>query len=194
MNIVNRIIMIVLIPIVGIAITLLAISPNGFWVQLIGFVKTYETVRINEEIQWRLVYLAVAMFIDLVLLLFWLFEIRRPPQHMIRVRRENGGEIRLPIESIAERLAYHIDQVHEVIDVRPKVSAKSGGVAVHLYVTTGPDVDVPTKADEIINVARWVIKEKLGLQLAGDPKVELRVAPYPQTSRVESTPQPPMAR
>ncbi len=100
--------------------------------------------------------------------------------------------MRLPAESIAQRLAYHIDQISDVIDVAPRIGTRSGGVTVHVLVSTAPDVDVPAKADEIISAIQWVVREKLGLTLAGDPKVELRVAPYPQTRGIEPV-RPPAA-
>jgi hypothetical protein len=183
--------MIILIPLLGLIVTIGLLMPNEAWFAVRDFVLTNQNLQLNTDLTTmdgllvRLGFLAIAVVIDFILLFLFLLEIRRAPQHMIRVRRAVGGEVRLPVDSIAERLAYHIDLLPGVIDVRPRVGAKGGGVTVHLFVRTAPDVDVPTKADEIITEAQSVVRDKLGLTLASEPKVELRVAPYPQTGKVQ---------
>jgi hypothetical protein len=190
MNIFNRLVMILLIPLLALVVTVVLMAPNAVWEAIVNFVQANATQRVVDNLAVRLAFAGVALAIDFVLLILFLLEIRRAPQRMVRVRRASGGEVRLPLESIADRLAYHIDQVPGVIDVRPRIGARGGNVTVRLLVHTAPDVDVPTKADEIIAIATNVVREKLGLTLAGEPAVELRVAPYPQTSRVEPEARP----
>jgi hypothetical protein len=60
------------------------------------------------------------------------------------------------------------------------VRAKRRGVAVELYVETAAGIDVPEKAERIVEVSRVVIEEKLGLKLARSPKVSLSALRYPR--------------
>lgn len=196
MNVFNRIVMIILIPIVVLVATLTLAMPLRAWAFLSNiftqWTPSQEAIDLNGNILVRLALLGVAAIIALLGLLLFLYEIRRNPQRMIRVRRAAGGEVRLPVETIAQRLAYHIDQIADVIEVQPRVGEKRGGVTLHLLVSTAPDVDVPAKADEILATAQLIVREKLGLTLASDPKIELRVAPYPQSPRVDAV-RPPQA-
>lgn len=197
MNIFNRIVMIILIPILVLVVTLVLAMPLNVWTEISRFFAQWapsqEAMDLNNNLLVRIALLGVAAIFDLSMLLLFLYEIRRTPQRMIRVRRAAGGEVRLPVDTIAQRLAYHIDQIADVIEVQPRVGEKRGGVTLHLLVSTAPDVDVPAKADEILATAQLIVREKLGLTLASDPKIELRVAPYPQSPKVDPV-RPPQAQ
>jgi len=179
MNILNRIVMIIMIPILVLVVTLVLAMPLNVWTEISKFFAQWtpsqEAIDLNNSILVRLALLGVAAIFDLSMLLLFLYEIRRNPQRMIRVRRAAGGEVRLPVDTIAQRLAYHIDQISDVISVEPRVGERRGGVTLHLLVSTAPDVDVPAKADEILATAQLVVREKLGLTLASDHKVVVRL-------------------
>jgi len=94
-------------------------------------------------------------------------------------------------DSIAQRLTFNIDQLSEVISVKPKITAKGKGVHVRLNVETGPEIDVPAKTEEISQVAREVIEERMGLKLAGKLEISIKHAPYPKDwSMMKKTPAP----
>ena len=94
-------------------------------------------------------------------------------------------------DSIARRLAYNIDQLAEVISVKPKVTARGKGVHVRLNVETGPEIDVPAKTEEISKVAKEVIEERMGLKLAGKLEISIKHTPYPKDwSVVKKAPAP----
>lgn len=133
--------------------------------------------------------LAVLTFVFCGLLL-WL-ELRRPYGKAVRVKKVSGDEAKVTTDSIARRLAYNIDQLAEVISVKPKVMARGKGVHIRLNVETGPEIDVPAKTEEISRVAREVIEERMGLKLAGKLEINIKHAPYPKDwSVVKKTPAP----
>jgi hypothetical protein len=116
--------------------------------------------------------------IILCLFLLWL-ELRRPRKKTIRAQKLEGGDAFITVDSVEQRLAYNIDQLPEVIRVSPQVTSRARGVDVALLVETTPEIDLPMKTDEIMQVAREVIVERMGLKL-GNVQVKIKHAPYPK--------------
>jgi hypothetical protein len=116
--------------------------------------------------------------IIICLVLLWL-ELRRPRKKTIRAQKLAGGEAFITTDSVEQRLAYNIDQLPDVIRVSPQVSSRARGVDLDLLVETSPEIDVPMKTDEIMQVAREVIVERMGLKL-GKVQVKIKHAPYPK--------------
>jgi hypothetical protein len=114
----------------------------------------------------------------LCLLLLWL-ELRKPRKKTIRVQQVAGGEASISVDSIGQRLAYNIDQLPDVIKVSPRITSRTRGVDVELVLETSPDVDVPMKTEEVLQVTREVIEERMGLKL-GKVEVKIKHAPYPK--------------
>jgi hypothetical protein len=112
------------------------------------------------------------------LFLLWL-ELRRPRKKTIRAQKLEGGEAFITTDSVEQRLAYNIDQLPEVIRVSPQVSGRARGVDLNLLVETSPEIDLPMKTEEIVQVAREVVVERMGLKL-GKVQVKIKHAPYPK--------------
>ncbi len=121
--------------------------------------------------------LAVLWFLFSALLL-WL-EIRRPRAKSIKVQQLTGGEAKISVDSIARRLEYHIDQLADVVKVKPVITAKRGGVDINLQLETTPEISVPMKTEEVVAKAKEVIEEMMGLKLH-NVTVEIKHAPYPK--------------
>ena len=132
-----------------------------------------------------------AVALDIIFILLIVLEVRRPTPRAIRVKKAAGGEVQVSVGSIADRLKYEIDQLSNVLRTKPKVVAKRGGVVLELDVETAAEIDVPAKAEQIVETARRVVEEKMGLKLARPPKVNLRAVPYPSTPRYSGPPSPP---
>jgi hypothetical protein len=124
-----------------------------------------------------LILLGIICFIIGGLILY--LEVRRPPRKRVRIQKVSGGEAQLAVESIEQRLEYRVDQLADVIKVMPKVKPHRASVDVVLNVETVPDVDVPMKTDEVCQIARDVVEERMGLKL-GKIKVNISHAPYPE--------------
>ena len=95
---------------------------------------------------------AVLLFGALLTLEFWVGRRRG-----VRIRTAEGGSAELDIKSIGRRLEWHLEQLAEIISVVPAVKSKGGSVNIKLEVETAPDVDVPMKTDEIVEVTRDII-------------------------------------
>ena len=195
MNVFNRVVMVVLL-VVGMIIlpvVLVLVPARPDIVTIIGQQGLMRLMAIGEQNQFLFIVggasLAVLTFVVCGLLL-WL-ELRRPYGKAVRVQKVSGGEAKVTTDSIARRLEYNIDQLAEVISVKPKVMARGKGVHVQLNVETGPEINVPAKTEEISKVAREVIEERMGLKLAGKLEISIKHAPYPKDwAVVKKTPAP----
>jgi len=95
----------------------------------------------------------------------------------VRVLTSEGGSVELDTQSIARRLVWHLDQLAEVITVIPEVKARGSAVDIQLEIETAPEIDVPMKTDEVVEVTRDIIEQDMGLKL-GKLDVRMRHAPF----------------
>ena len=183
MNVFNRLVVILLILLIIIATALIMIVPQETF-RLVA--ATFDWLRqgsadyINSPDRLlfagsRVIVGGVLILVCLILL--WL-ELRRPRKKTIRTQKLAGGEARIAVDSIEQRLAYNIDQLPDVVKVTPRINGKSRGVDVDLLLETSPDIDVPMKTEEVLEVTREVIGERMGLKL-GKVQVKIKHAPYP---------------
>ena len=122
--------------------------------------------------------IAGGVIIFVLLVLLWL-ELRRPRKKAIRAQKLAGGEALIATDSIEQRLAYNIDQLPDVVRVQPHVTGRLRGVDVDLLLETSPDIDIPMKTEEVLEMTRQVITERMGLKL-GKVQVKIKHAPYPK--------------
>ncbi len=123
----------------------------------------------------RVVTLVLATAAQLVFL--WL-ELRRRRVPVVRVQLPSGAEATVTAESVARRLAWHVDQLADVITAAPEVRTRGTSVDILMVLETAPEVDIPLKSEEVMAVTREVVERDMGLQLR-QLKVEVRHAPYP---------------
>ncbi len=95
----------------------------------------------------------------------------------VRITTVAGGSAELDTASVGRRLGWHLDQLAEVIAVIPQVKSRGGAVDIRLEVETAPDIDVPMKTDEVVEVTREIIEQEMGLKL-GKLDVHIRYAQY----------------
>lgn len=186
MNLFNRMItLLVLVVLWAIIVLLVAVPGQALsWAQA-GLDWLRQSLAALAELSpaWlyplmRVLVLVLATIAFLVLL--WL-EVRRRRTPVVRVQVAAGGEAAVTAESVARRLAWHIDQLADVVQVFPEVQPRGAGVDVHLTLDTAPDVDVPMKTEEVIALTREIIEQHMGLQLR-KVKVELRHAEFPEVA------------
>ncbi len=183
MNVFNRVLVILLTLAVLVLAIVFAAAPN-WTLEVVSFIRSeladafagWERSDFGLYVTLRVV-LAGAV-VALCLLLLWL-EVRRPRKRTIRAQKLAGGEAHIVVDSIAQRLAYNIDQLPDVISVKPHVVGRSRGVDVTLLVETTPDIDVPMKTEEIMEVTREVIAERMGLRV-GKVTINIKHAPFPK--------------
>lgn len=186
MNLINRLIIILALIVALVIVTAACLFPDFFIQQLVIFADRMERVEPRIMLQDRLILIAIAAVVDLVLILFLLLQFRRSAPKSVRIQRVEDGTALLSADSIQKRLAFYIDGLPEVVNVQPKVRIKKDTVAVAVDVQTSADVDVPSKAREIVSVIRMVVTETMGLALHGEPQVNIRTASFKQVSAAKT--------
>jgi hypothetical protein len=176
MKTVNRLIIIVCASLLVIAGILLGILPRHFSGVLASAGKGIQDAAVGSG--WIAVSGVSFLVVLVAAFVLWL-EFRDPGHRAVLVDRVNGGETRVMIEAIEQRLKFHLDAIGQVIDVRPHVRGKERKVDVTLDMTTSPDVDIKTKSEEVSGVARDVVESKMGLRV-GRMRVNIQHAPYPK--------------
>ncbi|MGD9146743.1 MAG: hypothetical protein PVG56_14350 [Anaerolineae bacterium] len=185
MNVFNRLLVVALLLLIIIAAALFVLVPQ----QTLRFVS----VTFDWLLQWTTAYMRSdntrllfaagrliggGLVIIACLFLLWL-ELRQPRKKTVRVQKLTGGEAHIAVSSIEQRLAYNIDTLPDVVKVSPRISSRTRGVDIDLLLETSPDIDVPMKTEEVLEVTREVIVERMGLKL-GKVQVQIKHAPYPK--------------
>lgn len=133
----------------------------------------------------------LALIVDLVAILLIVLEVRRPASRSISVEQASGGEVTLSIASIADQVKAEVNQLPEVLQARPKVTAKRKGVVIELDAKIAAEAGVPGKAERIVETIRRVVEEKMGLKLARAPKVNIEAVRQAPGTRVAEAPAAP---
>ena len=171
----------------------LAIAPTGILggvsTTATNLAATLERVRFSE-IRWVIgFFIALTGFV--VLVLFFIIELRRPTAKMARVGAIDGGEVEISLKTVREHIIFEVDKLPGVLRARPEVKAKKGGVEIELLVDVASDADVPPQANRLVEMVRRVVVEKMGVQLARPPRVRMHAVPIPAAiPRYVSGPRP----
>ena len=183
MNVFNRLVMILLLLVVIVVTAVIVLVPQQALYMLATFFDwSHQTVKAYMDNDWALfaagrVIIGGAIVV-VCLIVLWL-ELRRPRKKTIRALKLAGGEAHIAVDSIAQRLAYNVDQLPDVVKVSPRIIGRSRGVDIDLLLETSPDIDVPMKTEEVLQVTREVVVERMGLKL-GKVQVKIKHAPYPR--------------
>lgn len=187
MNIFNRVVvilMLIALILISAAVIVLPrqalVVASEFVAALNAYVSTFQG--------WVFMTIALLALIALAIVLLWL-ELRRPVSRTVRVEKISGGEARVAVESVAQRLQYNLDQLPQVLSVRPRVSARGKRVDVTLEIETTQDVNIPAKTEEMSQITRSVIEEQMGLKL-GKMIVSVRHTAIPSPERRKSVAAP----
>ena len=134
----------------------------------------------------------LALIVDLIAILFIILEVRRPAATSISVEQAVGGKVMLSIASISDQLKTEVSLLPDVLQAKPRVSAKGKGVLVELDAKIAAEAGVPNKTERIVETVRRVVEQKMGLKLARPPKVNIeavrRARPAPVTEETQFTP------
>ncbi len=194
MNTFNRVVVASLLVIAAMLCCVLLVG--GKWVipaaaqQLTALAGSLESAKWYEAVG---VGAGIALVVDLVLILLIILEVRPPKRKFIRADKAAGGEVQVSIASIADRLKHEVGALPGVLAAKPKVTGRRGGVVVHLEVDMAAGLDVTSQAEQVVETARQVVEEKMGLKMARLPKVHVRTVAYPHAAverRRPSEPEP----
>jgi hypothetical protein len=183
MNFINRIIGFLIFFIAFLLLIVLAVVPFEAmaWLQTqIGHLAQWaHQYQITNQLLFNLGRVALAAIAILIVIPLMIAELPRKKKEPAVTMRTEHGEIRVTAASIAKRLAWHLDQLADVITVYPVVSPRGDTVNVMLDVETSPEIDLPMKTEEIMLVTREIIEQDMGLKL-GKLNVNLRHGAYPE--------------
>ncbi len=210
MNTFNRVVVILLLLATIVVMTVALVVPQPMIEVLQGWLWNLDyNLALVSPLTLLVVGVALALLVDVVcVVLIWL-EIRRRRPRAIRVQSISGGQAELTVESVARRLEHNISQLEGVTSIKPNVWGRRGGVEVEIDLETSPEVDVPTKTEEVCQVTREAVEDKMGLSLR-KVRVNIKYAPYstepplvsehirdltepPLLSGTPDTPEPPVA-
>ena len=124
----------------------------------------------------KLLMTAVLLAVIALCILVLLLEFRRGTSKTVRVEKITGGEARVATESVVQRVQYNLDQLPQILSVKPRVTAKGRKMDILLDVETTQDVNIPSKTEELSQLTRSVIEEQMGLKL-GKVIVTVRHSP-----------------
>jgi len=184
MNVFNRLIVILLLLAIVFVALVVAIAPIETLQLISAFSEWLHQGAVNYNTGSNWAFFAAGRVVVggaivlLCMILLWL-ELRRPRRKTIRVQKTTGGEAHITIDSIAKRLAYNIDRLPDVIKVTPRITGRARTMDMELLLETAPEIDVPMKTQEVLQVTREVIEERMGLKL-GKVQVKIKHAPYPK--------------
>jgi hypothetical protein len=181
-NFLRRIYLLLLGLLMVIMVTLLLMSPQavGGWV---GSISELSPV----------IRLAITIVIDLFLLLLMYLQVRPDPGSKIDglVMRGSGAITEVSVESARDRILKAVNDVSDVVSVEVDVKPVRGRAEIEMQVAVlGHDVKLPAKQKEIDRALRQVIDKQLGLRMAGQPRIQLRIhgEPEPKPPFIASPP------
>jgi hypothetical protein len=184
MNVVNRVIVIILLLLLIVVAAIVVLVPEDS-LRLVSVTSDWLRQGIvdyrsgSDKLLFAGASVLIGGFIVFASLAVIYLELRRPRKKAVRVQKLTGGEAQVSVSSIEQRLAYNIDQLPDVVSATPHITGRSRGVDVELLLETSPDVDIPMKTEEVMEVTRQVIVERMGLKL-GKVQVKIKHAPYPK--------------
>jgi len=188
MNIFNRVVVVLLLIALILISAAVIVLPRQAITVAREFVAALDTY-VSAFQGWVFMTIALLGLIALCIVLLWL-ELRRATPSTVRVEKISGGEARVAVESVAQRLQYNLDQLPQVLSVKPRVSARGKRVDVTLDIETTQDVNIPAKTEEMSQITRSVIEEQMGLKL-GKMIVSVRHTPMPSFGQRKPIPAPP---
>ena len=166
MNTFNRVVVILLLLATIIVATIVLVVPRPVIEVLQEWLWNLDmNLSLADPLVLLVAGVALALLVDIVCaVLIWL-ELRRRRTNAIRVQSITGGEAELAVDSVAGRLERSISGLDGIVLVRPNVWGRRGGVEVEFDLETSPEVDVPTKTEEVCQVTREAVEDKMGLKL-----------------------------
>jgi hypothetical protein len=120
---------------------------------------------------------AFAVGIDILILILLYAQLHRPPRDQARIRMVGGGLAEVSFQAVAQHVKDEVTVLPDVMDVKARVTAARRRVRISLDVAISPHTEnLPNTASAIIAVVRETVEQKMGLTLAGKPRIRIRHA------------------
>lgn len=177
----NRVVAVLLFLILFILSVALAIDPVGVLdavqTQFAGWSASLAALREANHVNFIIGQVAFGVGAALLFVLLLWMQVAAVRRRGVRIYTADGGSAELDTNSIGRRLAWHLDQVAEVITVVPTIRSRGSAVDIRLEIEAAPDVDIPLKTEEVVQVTREIVEQELGLRM-GRLDVQMRCAPF----------------
>ena len=172
MNVANRVLVVVgILVLVGLALTaiVLAWAASGETIaRLSDFVRYLGDH--NNTLSKLVITLGSAVILLLALSLM-ILELAPRAERTVDVREVKAGTAALAIEAVARRIEQAVVEVAQVESAKAKVTARGKGVEIDLQLLVDPDSDLAAVADEVSQVTRDMLTQKMSVDLAKPPRV-----------------------
>lgn len=137
---------------------------------------------------------AGAILLDLLLLALVYLQIRPAPRVGSKdglVMRASDTITEVSVASTRERIQNAVSEVPDVVSVDTKVTPVRGKADIDMQVVVvGSNKRLPEKQNEISRAIRQVVNKQLGLELAGPPRIQLRLQTEEEVRRPVTLPPP----
>ncbi len=188
LNTVNRVFIVILCLVLMIALTTLFLIPHEVLIRLGEWMARWGHYFLSRSPWARLgIGVALALVVDVALAFVIFLEVKRKRKRYIQVQQAQGGMVNISIDSVVEELKYKLDPMEGVINVKPNIKAKGNQVQAVVDVTVTKGRNIPTIAQHLVQEVETALTQDLGLEVAGDPEVRIRVHP-----KAEGAPAAPM--
>lgn len=177
MNIFNRIVVLLHILLLIALLITAVIVPNRVLSRSLDAVQQAQIVlQANWPTSYVVFLAAVVLLVFVLIVLLWL-EIRPHASTKVLIRNRDGTQTEVSTSSLAESLRRSVDEIDDVFNVKSVVHGKRSGLDILLHLETTPEIDIPSKMQEISKSARDLVEGKMGLKVA-NIKVQVKNAPY----------------
>lgn len=170
MNLVRRIIVVVVGVSLAVLVSVLLLTP-----------ETILSLAVNLTSTSWLIRLPLVILIDAVILAIIVLLVRGERSAAARastglIVKAQGAVADVSVESARERVLRAVRAVPDVLTADATMKAVHGKADIEMDVLVSHDsVNVPEKQKEIDRALRQVLNKQLGLQIAGKPRVHLRM-------------------
>jgi hypothetical protein len=193
MNIFNRVLVVLHILLLIALLIAAVIRPNTVLGRSLDAVQQAQSAL---QLYWPtsyVVFLAAAVLVVFLLIMLLWLELRPQSSNKVLIRNRDGAQTEVSTASLAESLRRSIDEIPDVFKVKCIVHGRRSGLDILLNLETTPEIDIPSKMQEVSQSARGLVEGKMGLKVA-NIKVQIKNAPYgsAKAPRVEPVTAPPL--
>ncbi|MBX3080524.1 MAG: hypothetical protein KF716_02750 [Anaerolineae bacterium] len=151
--------------------------------------------------QEQLIHTVIALIASLIPLYFLIIrpfqQVRLPHDGHGLVVRQGQGVAYIDTESVRNQVYRAVTEIGAIKRVEVSIESDGGRAAVLLNLTTENNINGGRKKQEIRREVKKVVEDQLGVQLAGEPTINFRLAQIepdiPQAMPIpEPAPQPPV--
>lgn len=172
MSLIRKIVIVLVGVSLALLVTVLLLSPDSI-----------RSLAVNIGDTSALIRLPLAILIDVIMLALIIVLVRnergQQPMGGLTVKAQ-GAHADVNIESARERILRAVRAVPDVVSAQAEVKAVRGRADVDLDVLVSREsLSIPDKQKEIDRALRQVINKQLGLQMAGKPRVHIRMDDEP---------------